>query len=71
LTQFRAYLDARELDPEVAGRCEVTAEHCYLWCPAGVLASPFGTVDWDRRLGVVVTMRNFSTVLRLADMVRG
>ena len=71
LAEFRTYLDGRQSEPPDDGGCQVTAEHCYLWCPAGVLKSPFGTVDWDRRLGVVVTMRNFSTVLRMVDLLGG
>lgn len=63
-------LDARELDPEVADGHLIADDHCYLWCPQGVLKSPFGTLDWDRKLGVVVTMRNWTTVLRLADLLR-
>ncbi len=71
LPAFRQFLDAQQLDPEIAGMHSFTAEHCYLWCPQGVLRSPFGTVDWTRRLGVVVTMRNWATVLRLAEMLKG
>ncbi len=37
----------------------------YLWCPAGVRASPLSAVPWDRRLGVAVTMRNWKTVTSL------
>lgn len=70
LMEFRRYLHDR-LDPAVAGEQLIAVDHCYLWCPQGVLTSPFGTVDWDRRLGVVVTMRNWSTVLRLAELLRG
>ena len=59
---------AKDLDPEVAGLHQISQDRCYLWCPQGVLKSLFGTVDWDRRLGVTVTMRNFSTALKLVEM---
>lgn len=71
LASFVQYLDAQQLDPEVAGRHRILDDHCYLWCPQGVLKSPFGTVDWNRRLAVVVTMRNWTTVLRLAELLHG
>jgi uncharacterized protein (DUF1697 family) len=44
--------------------------HLYLWCPRGVLDSVFSTVNWDKRLGVTVTMRNWNTVTRLVDLSR-
>lgn len=68
LTEFEALVAARDLDPEVAGLHRISGDHCYLWCPQGVLKSLFGTVDWDRKLGVTVTMRNWSTALRLVEM---
>lgn len=39
--------------------------------PAGVLASPLTGIDWARRLGVPLTMRNWNTVLKLAAMAEG
>lgn len=68
LTAFQDYIAAKDLDPEVAGLHQISQDRCYLWCPQGVLKSLFGTVDWDRRLGVTVTMRNFSTALKLVEM---
>ncbi len=41
----------------------------YLWCPAGLLASPLSKVAWERLLGVAVTMRNWNTVTQLAALV--
>ncbi len=67
-TGFEEFLAGRNPDPEVAGLQRISEDHCYLWCPQGVLKSLFGTVDWDRRLGVTVTMRNWSTVLKLVEM---
>lgn len=49
-------------------RLEIVGWHCYLWCPAGVLASPFAKLDWERTLGVAATMRNWSTVTKLAAL---
>lgn len=43
----------------------------YLWCPAGVLASPLATTGWERSLGVPVTTRNWNTVTRLAALAGG
>lgn len=68
LTAFEQYLAARDPDPEVAGLQQISGDHCYLWCPQGVLKSLFGTLDWGRRLGVTVTMRNWSTALTLVEM---
>ena len=65
---LRQLLADRGGDPDVVGTHHIAGEHCYLWCPQGILKSPFGTVDWDRALGVTVTMRNFSTVTKLLAM---
>lgn len=46
----------------------VIDDHLHLWCPNGVLASPFATVDWVSELGVEVTMRNWNTVTKLAAL---
>lgn len=70
LAAFRHFLDAQHFDPDVAGLHSIGDDHCFLWCPQGSLLSPFGTVDW-RKLGVTVTMRNWSTVLRLAQLLKG
>ena len=50
-------------------RMSIVGRHMYLWCPDGVSASPFFKIDFDRKLGVVVTNRNWNTVLKLAEMV--
>ena len=68
LAAFEDFVTNKQLDPEVAGLHRISADHCYLWCPQGVLKSLFGTVDWDRKLGVTVTMRNFSTALELVEI---
>jgi len=45
-------------------------DHLYLWCPNGILKATFSKVDWDRKLGVVVTMRNWNTATKLAELAR-
>jgi uncharacterized protein (DUF1697 family) len=64
--------------PDAAGVEQLTAEdygsdelrivdqHVYLWCPNGITGSPFGKLNFDRILGVAVTMRNWNTVTKLA-----
>ena len=53
-----------------ADQVRLVGQHLYLWCPAGVLAGPFAKVDWDRTLGVAVTMRNWNTATKLAALAR-
>jgi uncharacterized protein (DUF1697 family) len=43
-------------------------QHLYLWCPNGITGSPFGKLNFDRLLGVAVTMRNWNTVTKLAAL---
>lgn len=45
-------------------------DHLYLWCPDGVLKSPFATVAWPKALGTTVTMRNWNTVTKLLELAR-
>jgi len=55
--------------PDVApDQIRVIGREIYLWCPDGVLASPFGKTPWDRVLGVPVTMRNWNTVTKLIEL---
>jgi uncharacterized protein (DUF1697 family) len=68
LAAFEEMVSRKSADPAVTGLHQITGDHCYLWCPQGVLKSLFGTVDWDGKLGVAVTMRNFKTVGKLLDM---
>lgn len=68
LAAFEQFVEVKGVDPEIGGRYRIAGDHCYLWCPRGVLKSLFGTVDWDRRLGVTVTMRNFNTLRKLLEM---
>ena len=47
----------------------VLGSELYLWCPDGVLKSPFAKVAWEKALGVPVTMRNWNTTRKLGDLV--
>lgn len=42
-------------------------ETAYLWCAGGVLESPLSKLAWSR-LGVDITTRNWTTVLKVADL---
>jgi uncharacterized protein (DUF1697 family) len=68
LSAFGEFLAARDPDPDVVGSYRIDRDHCYLWCPQGVQKSLFGTVDWDGKLGVTVTMRNWTTALKLLEI---
>ncbi len=57
--------DDADTAPDVV---RLVGDHLYLWCPNGILKATFSKVDWDRRLGVVVTMRNWNTVTKLAQL---
>ena len=46
----------------------LVGDHLYLWCPNGSLNATFSKVNWDRKLGTVVTVRNWNTVTKLADI---
>jgi uncharacterized protein (DUF1697 family) len=46
----------------------LVGDHLYLWCPNGSLKATFSKVDWDRRLGTAVTVRNWNTVTKLAEI---
>lgn len=51
-----------------ADQVRVLDRHAYLWCPEGISRSPLGKLNFDRILGVAVTMRNWNTVTRLAAL---
>lgn len=44
------------------------AGHLYLWCPNGISKSTLWQVNWDKALGTAVTMRNWNTVGKLAEL---
>lgn len=54
---------------DCSDRYEVIGAHGYLWCAVNVHESLFATMNWDRLLGVRVTMRNFATVEKLAALL--
>jgi uncharacterized protein (DUF1697 family) len=41
----------------------------YLWCPAGLLDSPLAKQGWEKMLGTTVTVRNWSTVTKVAALL--
>jgi uncharacterized protein (DUF1697 family) len=47
----------------------IEGKHVYMWCPAGISASPFFKMDFDRLLGVSVTSRNWRTVTKLSELL--
>ena len=59
------------LDIPAPDEVRLIARELYLWCPKGVLDSPFSKVDWRRQLGVDVTMRNWNTVSKIAALATG
>lgn len=62
-------LDALTADGDAAAdQCRIVGNHLYLWCPRGVLDSVFSTVNWDKRIGVTTTMRNWNTVTKLVEL---
>ncbi|GGM14458.1 DUF1697 domain-containing protein [Nakamurella endophytica] len=52
-------------------RYVMVGDHVHLWCASSVHESVFATVDWDRLLGVTVTMRNWGTAAKLRDLLAG
>jgi uncharacterized protein (DUF1697 family) len=53
-----------------ADRLQILKQHLYLWCPLGISNSPLGKLNFDRLLGSVVTVRNWNTVTKLADLAK-
>ena len=46
----------------------LVGDHLYLWCPNGSLKATFSKVNWDKRLGTPVTVRNWNTATKLAEI---
>jgi uncharacterized protein (DUF1697 family) len=46
----------------------VVDDHLYLWCPNGISKATFSKVNWDRKLGTAVTVRNWNTVAKLVEL---
>ena len=59
----------RSVDP-VDDEFRVDGRELYLWCPHGQLQSPLSAALGKHRTGPVGTARNWSTVLKLADLVQ-
>ena len=57
---------ARDLTPDALA---VVGQQVYLWAPNGVLDSAFSKFGWDRCLRVSMTMRNRSTLSRIAPQL--
>jgi uncharacterized protein (DUF1697 family) len=47
----------------------VVGKHLYMWCPEGISASPLFRINFDRVLGTTVTMRNWTTAAKVAQML--
>ena len=62
--------DVASLDPNRSppDRFEVSGREVYLWCPNGIGRSKLTTQYFDSRLHTVMTVRNWRTVNRLAEM---
>jgi uncharacterized protein (DUF1697 family) len=60
--------DPRLLDP---GRIELGDRVIYQWCPDGLMAAPPAGTLAERHLGVTATGRNWNTVARLSELLRG
>ena len=60
-------LNAADYGPDLL---RIEGRHVYMWCPAGLSASPFFKMDFDRLLGVSVTAGNWRTVTKLDELLR-
>ena len=49
-------------------RARLIGRQLSLWCPAGLSASAFAKINWDRALGTAVTVRNWNTVEKLIGL---
>lgn len=57
--------DGADTRPDIARLVE---DHLYLWCPGGISKATFAAVNWDKKLGTAVTIRNWNTVGKLVDL---
>jgi uncharacterized protein (DUF1697 family) len=76
---FVGFLDARPAPAGVKRLTEgdygddqlrIVDGHVYLWCPSGLSSSRFARLNLDRILDAAVTMRNWNTVTKLAELAR-
>ena len=61
----RKEVEAMDVAPD---RVALLDDHLYLWCPNGISKGPLSRVDWNRRLGVTATIRNWNTVTTLLEL---
>lgn len=63
---------ARELESGDYGADQLrfVGAQAYLWCASGILASPLSKLNWTK-LGVDMTGRNWTTVLKLNELAAG
>ena len=60
-----AELAGADTGPDLA---RLVDDHLYLWCPNGISKATFAAVNWDKKLGTAVTVRNWNTVGKLVDL---
>jgi uncharacterized protein (DUF1697 family) len=65
----REAVKAAEAESTDTDLVSVVGRHLYMWCPAGISASPLFKVNFDRILGTTVTVRNWNTVTKVAGML--
>ena len=64
-TAIAELADDADTAPDLA---RLVDDHLYLWCPNGISKATFAKVNWDKKLGTAVTMRNWNTVTKLVDL---
>jgi uncharacterized protein (DUF1697 family) len=57
--------DGATTAPDLA---RLIGDHLYLWCPNGISKATFSKVNWDRRIGIPVTVRNWNTAGKLVAL---
>ena len=65
--RVRAVL-SRDLTPNLL---HIDGRTLYIWCPNGILESPFASIAWEREVGAAATMRNWTTMQRLERLAQG
>lgn len=63
--QVRRAVQTMDVEPD---RVALVDDHLYLWCPHGISKGPLSRVDWNRRLEVSATLRNWNTVTALSGL---
>ncbi|MEP6561096.1 MAG: DUF1697 domain-containing protein [Nakamurella sp.] len=57
--------DHERTAPDIA---RLVDDHLYLWCPNGISNATFAKMNWDKKLGTAVTMRNWNTLTKLVAL---